>query len=84
MSDENEVNLDQAVSDYAELMFPDDGPVIAWALVMATDADGDTSPPFSVITAPGQRGFVTVGLLHEALASSQAGYVLADEGDEDD
>lgn len=65
----------------------DRGPVIAWALVAARDSDGDEEPEFAVLTADGQRGFTTRGLLADALDAIRIRSLMEacdDDEEEDD
>lgn len=59
--------VDEAIREHYRHEAPDEGPVIAWCLIVATDNDGGHEKEVLWIQAPeGQRGLVTAGLIHEA------------------
>ena len=60
--------LDEAISAYVAHTAGGDshgphGPVVAWVTVAVTDDDGDEEPGFIIAVPPGQRGFITRGIL---------------------
>ena len=63
--------LDNAISAHAahirERDELDPSPVLAWVVVAVIDDNGDDEAAFSILTADGQRGFITRGLLTDAL-----------------
>lgn len=67
-----EPDLDTAVRAHFAEADPDTGPVVAWALVAALDDAGREDDVIWVQAPDGQRGFVTTGLLHSALAVTDA------------
>ena len=67
--------LDQAISAYvahtAGSVSDGHGPVIAWVTIAVTDDDGDEEPWFIIAVPPGQRGFITRGVLLDALDAAR-------------
>ena len=57
--------LDNAISAHAAHIDPDEGPVLAWALVFSADG-GAAEAPICVEVPDGQRGYITRGLLADA------------------
>ena len=57
--------LDNAISAHAAHIDPDEGPVLAWVLILTTGSDGGEAP-ICVEVPDGQPGFITRGLLGDA------------------
>ena len=45
----------------------DASPVLAWVAITVTDSQGDEEAEFAVLTPDGQRGFMTRGILTDAI-----------------
>ena len=65
--------IDTAIREHMLAAGPDDGPVVAWVLIAATDNHGSSVEDVIWIASPdGQRGFITTGLVAEASAITAA------------
>lgn len=65
--------IDEAVRAHYAAEAPDEGPVIAWVLVAATDNQGSVESDVIWIATPeGQRGLFTTALIAEASGISAA------------
>ena len=63
--------IDAVIREHMRTEAPNDGPVVAWVLIAATDNHGSEDEDVIWIESPdGQRGFVTTGLVAEASAIS--------------
>ena len=63
--------LDTALAAHSAALRAEEGldasPVLAWVAIAVTDSQGDEEAEFAVLTPDGQRGFVTRGILIDAL-----------------
>ena len=63
--------LDAALAAHSAAIRERDGldasPVLAWIAITVTDSQGDIEAEFAVLTPDGQRGFVTRGILTDAI-----------------
>ena len=63
--------LDAALAAHSAAIRERDGldasPVLAWVAIAVTDSQGDVEAEFVVLTPDGQRGFVTRGILADAI-----------------
>ena len=63
--------LDAALAAHSAAIRERDGldasPVLAWVAIAVTDSQGDIEAEFAVLTPDGQRGFVTRGILTDAI-----------------
>ena len=63
--------LDAALAAHSAALREKDGldasPVLAWVAIAVTDSQGDIEAEFAVLTPDGQRGFVTRGILTDAI-----------------
>ena len=63
--------LDAALAAHSAALREKDGldasPILAWVAIAVTDSQGDEEAEFAVLTPDGQRGFVTRGILIDAL-----------------
>ena len=63
--------LDAALAAHSAAIRERDGldasPVLAWVAITVTDSQGDEEAEFAVLTPDGRRGFVTRGILIDAL-----------------
>lgn len=63
--------LDAALAAHSAAIREKDGldasPVLAWVAIAVTDSQGDEEAEFAVLAPDGQRGFVTRGILIDAL-----------------
>lgn len=80
---DTEEAIDEAIREHYSRIAPDDGPVIAWCLLVATDNDGGQVKEVLWIQSPeGQRGLVTAGLIHEAGLITSMRDAIRREGDD--
>ena len=74
------MSLDQAIREFYAAEHPEEGPVVAWVLVAATDNHGSDEEDVLFIESPdGQRGFVTTGLIAEAASIGAQRHTEDDE-----
>ena len=63
--------LDAALAAHSAAIRERDGldasPVLAWVAIAVADSQGDIEAEFAVLTPDGQRGFVTRGILTDAI-----------------
>ena len=63
--------LDAALAAHSAALRAEEGlgtsPVLAWVAIAVTDSQGDIEAEFAVLTPDGQRGFVTRGILTDAI-----------------